>query len=987
MRRVDAPSVLPPSPPQAGGRHAVTLLFADLSRSTELADRLEAEQYAAVLAQLRHAYNTLVPRYGGMVVRVQGDGMLAMFGYPHTAEEDARHAVEAALALHEHVRQLDGGLSLHSGVHGGLVLIGPGDIERGRFDLLGPVPHIAARLSDRAGPHEVLVSLEALGPAVRHFDCGEPQDLQLKGRDGTVLAVSVKARALLQRVGRGAALERMLPILGRQAELARLRACMDTVAAGGMHTVCIRGPAGTGKSRLAKAVLEAAADWQVLQGHCDNALDAEPLQPFMQVLRTQGLATEPRLVAVTAALRGLLAPRVGAAPVLLFIDDWHWADDASQQVLQALREQRLPSLLVLLTARPGAERVPPAADDLTLDLQPLDDAAALELAARQLPEADPFVLATLQRRAGGNPLMLGELCHAVRRQAARGDHQGVLRELAADEDRGAHEPAGAAGWLAHLVHSRVQELPEEQAALLRAAAVLGHPLEQDLLERLTGHGADSPALRALAEHDLLFPAPEKGLLRFKHGLLRDAILGAIGLPERQLLHLRVAAALQHRAAQEPQATSFEALAYHFDAGGEPALASMYGERAGDRALAASALDRARRYYRLALAALDRLPPAPARARRWIEIVHRLGMVAVFDPTRADLGLTERALLLAGQSDDRALQARSRYWLAYIHYALGEALPAVRQGELALAEARAAGDEPLATQVQATLGEAHVAAGQYDRALLRLDEAIEIKRRHRSGRRLNVGLAFSLVCRACVLGDRGRFDDARGNFDEALGCLNGEQHQIGATIEGWRAAVLLWQGQWDAALAAAQESGRIARATRSLAQVSIAHAMQGYARWRRDGDAAALQDIVDATAWLAPLDTGLFRSLNHGWLCEGLLATGRDAAARHHAALAVQRARRSDWLGLAMTQRALALAAAAQGRHELAEQALWRASQAAERRESAHEAAMNALAAATVARLRGEASAAVRSDAAARHLHGLGMGGHLRHPPPWAAFRA
>ena len=162
--------------------------------------------------------------------------------------------------------------------------------------------------------------------------------------------------------------------------------------------------------------------------------------------------------------------------------------------------------------------------------------------------------------------------------------------------------------------------------------------------------------------------------------------------------------------------------------------------------------------------------------------------------------------------------------------------------------------------------------------------------------------------------------------------------MGATIPGGRAAVLLWQGRWSDALPSAIESGRIANATRSLAQFSIARAMEGHARWMLDGQPAALHMIEHATAWLAPRETGIFRSLNHGWLTEGLLAVGRHADARRHAALALLRSRHSDRLGLAMSQRALALDAARRGLPELAARRIAKAYATARLRDSAHEVA-------------------------------------------------
>lgn len=134
------------------GRRYLTLVFADLSQSTELSELMETEHYAAVLAALRQVCQDTIPRHGGMVVRTQGDGLLALFGYPTTREHDGRSAVAAALELHERVRDLrvelprGRTLGLHTGIHSGLVLLRSGNMELGRLELLGPVPNVAARL-------------------------------------------------------------------------------------------------------------------------------------------------------------------------------------------------------------------------------------------------------------------------------------------------------------------------------------------------------------------------------------------------------------------------------------------------------------------------------------------------------------------------------------------------------------------------------------------------------------------------------------------------------------------------------------------------------------------------------------------------------------------------------------------------------------------------------------------------------------------------
>ena len=450
----------------------------------------------------------------------------------------------------------------------------------------------------------------------------------------------------------------------------------------------------------------------------------------------------------------------------------------------------------------------------------------------------------------------------------------------------------------------------------------------------------------------------------------------MGLHVRQELHLRIADALRQHSATASQDEALEALALHFDAGGDAVQAARYAEMAGDKALSASALDRARGLYRVALNALDRLPQNAEVALRWVNIVQRLGRVCVFDPVRSELALYVRAVELAERHGDVAAVARARHWLGYISYGLGDARAAIAHGERARAEAHAARDDKLAVQVVAALGEAYCAVAQYDRGLVLLDEAIAVKRQYRSRRHTNVGLAFSLVCRAYQLGDRGRFAQAHESFDEASACIAGVMHEIGATVSGWRSAVLLWQGRWADAREAANESARIAEATRSLTQLSIARAMAAYADWMLTRRPECLQTIFDVTAWLEPRQSGLFRSLNHGWLAAGLTHAGRRSEARRHAARALQRGRQSDLLGVAMSYRALARDAAVH-RPERVQHYIDRAMQAARMRVSAHEIAVTQLCAADIAwRLHQPAQARPLLEAAASAFRQMQMAAHL-----------
>jgi tetratricopeptide (TPR) repeat protein len=460
-------------------------------------------------------------------------------------------------------------------------------------------------------------------------------------------------------------------------------------------------------------------------------------------------------------------------------------------------------------------------------------------------------------------------------------------------------------------------------------------------------------------------------------MARDAIYAAVGLRERRVLHARIAEALRASGAERVREDAFESLAYHYFAAGNAADAARYAELAGDKALAASALDRAQAQFRAALDAIDQMEPSRATYERWSAVAKRLASACVFDPSREQLQVFRRAVALAVAHDDADTAANAEYWLGYINYALGEAQIAIRHFESAQAKADGLGNAPLAAQLRATLGQAKAAACDYDVALELFDAALTVKRQHRSASRPSVGSAYTLACKAAVLGDRGRFAEAAACLTEALEALRGVHHVVEGSVLCLQSSVLLWQGRWEDARRSATAAEQVAERVKSLYLLAMSRSLGGYADWVLARSPRSLQAIADATSWLESRDRGLFISLNHGWLAEALVASGQLARARKHAAGALLRARKGDRLGEAMTWRALARAAAAgQGRRP-AQDCLARAMRVAEARGSPHEAAVTKLCAAELALARdSRAEAAALLEQASAAFESMGMDWHL-----------
>lgn len=965
---------------------------------------METEHYSELLHELRTIWRDVSARHGGRVVRIQGDGALIVFGYPRSGEDDGRRAAEAALDIHERVEQLRHHglpaartrLKMHSGIHAGTVLLSTGDIERGRFELIGDVANTAAHLSRHAGAGEILASLDALGPHANFFELGDARAAPGLPRVRAVLARSPVTRRFEATARRG-----LTPFIGRSEIITSLRRFLSESDPTSARCALIVGGAGLGKTRLLEEVLERGDGLKVtvLRGSCESYLGAEILQPFLQMLRAffgiqQNMAKDEGAAAARAArppwfaelgpaaqsilglvsaegerssgsgvlgdLLAFFAALSARTPLMLVIDDWQWADDASRQLLEMLLRLR-DGPRVLLASRPRDDGASWISGAPHLSLDPFEGVETDAAVRRWLPQADPFLVARIHSYAGGVPLFIEELCHSV----------------SADNLGQAMEGRTTQGWLATLVASRLARLPQDQAAVVRAAAVVGNVVPARLLTSACGCAPDQATIQALADADFLYPGPN-GVLRFKHGITRDAVYDSIGLHERTALHQRVEAALREEQADRDD--ELEALAYHCRGGGHWAKASRYAERAGDKAMAAFALDRAREQYLAALETLDRVAD---RTRddtlRWCLLANKLGLACIFDPLslRNDVGIFGRAVALAASLGDVNAEARAAYWLGYMCYGFGRFREGAHHARRALSLAQGCGDHRLAAQIEAALGQILAAACAYPEAIALMDKAVSAKQQaSRPGGGVAIGSAYTLSCKASVLADRGEFDNAHACFDEARRLLDGSTHPVANSVRNWISVALIWQGRWQEAEQLAVESARIAENTRSLLLLAACRAAAGFARWSASSDGDGLQQLRHAVQWMEGRRFQFYSSVQFSWLVEASAAVGDVATARRYAAHVLRRARDGERLGEAAACRAMARLAAERSDIAAGERWLQRAATSAALRASPREAALNAVVRAELSCRQGHAAAAAPMMAeAAAILQTIGMDWH------------
>ena len=890
---------MPPATDGSQRRH-LTLFFSDLSDSTRIAATMEPEDYAALLQQLRDLCEQIIPRHGGEIVRVDGDGVLCIFGYPVAHEDTGRRATEAALDLHNAASALDQAFAssdvrirLHTGVHSGTVLVRPGDLVRGRFEMLGDATNVAARLCDHARADEIVVSAATLGADRPFFSTGPRRLVGISGRARDLPVYTVHGREptanrFAARVRRGIA-----PFAGRAEQLDRLDALLARVRGGASHLAVVAGPAGIGKTRLAGEFLDRAARGGalVLRGYCEAYLGARPLQPFVQIVEALSDGqprTEPAVAldSIQPVLLDLLGKTTGSGPVVIAIDDWQWADDASRNLLDAIWSHLPGPVLFLLSTRQEDPHLL-AIDMVTvIAVPPLAPDEASTAIAGLVSTPDPFLIDRICSHAGGSPLFIEELCHA-----SLEDPDTILQG-----DRSA--------WLDMLIQVRFARLPNDRADLVKAAAVIGHMIPSWLFEAVTGVGAGDLAMRDLASEDFLYEDETPGVFRFKHAITRDAIYRTVGLDQQRALHRRVVEALHARSAIDGEDPYFEALAYHHGAARDTERAAHYAVLAGDKALAASALDRAQAHYRSAVEGLSRLADEAARTKQLNRAIHRFGLACVSDPSPDQIAVLTTAAARAGATANVEGTTQCNYWLGAIAYGLGQAQASIAYITKALATIDTLANPGMVAQLTANLGQAYSAAGDYSRAENCLDSAITAMRAMLFDA-MRPGFAYALASRGFVLADQGHFAEADAYYAEAESLLHDHATPLRGSVVTQQAAVGLWRGDFAQALRYAEAGAGIGQKSRSRYYVVMSSALAGFARWQSSRDATAVDDLVKAAQWFMSGASQQRTSLCFGWLAEIMAEQGDVAGTRLYAAWALMRARRGDRLGEAMACRAMA----------------------------------------------------------------------------------
>jgi adenylate cyclase len=830
----------PDGPGRGPDRRQVTVLFADLTGFTALAERLDPEEIRAFQNVLFEMLAGVITRYDGFVEKFVGDAVLAVFGAPVAHEDDPLRACAAALNILESgdtltrhwAERLGQPVTLHVAIHTGPVVAGNLSGAAGAaYAVTGDTVNTTARLLAAAAPATILVS-GVTHAHVRHRFAFEPAgELPLRGK-----AESVTAHHLLGALdepgsARGlTGLGLAAPLVGRAEELDQLVAAFDQMQRRFAQVVSVVGEAGTGKSRLiAEFLSRLEVDGRLIgvavrRAAC-SSLGESPYGVFGALFRAaygvkqtdsldvarQKLASGLRaLGARDAELRGiapvlsyllgveeavhsdiepeqlqrqialaariLIEWRLDNQPLLIVIEDLHWADAASVDVLRHVVDQLADRpLMVLVSHRPDTPRPLVArAAQAVVRVSPLtpDETRAL-VAGLFGPSVDVLerVQEFIAARAGGNPFFAEEI---VRSLVGKGV---LVREGDRWTCAAACEAVDVPSTLQGLLLSRIDRLPVEPRRLLQEAAVLGVVFDETLLRSVTTPvGGLDAALDRLVQADLILtdgPRPTEGRYRFAHALVREVVYQNLLVSQRSEMHERVGRALEQAVGSRPERLSdLEALGHHWSLSADRVRGARYLVAAGDRARAVYANDDAIRHYERALQILAECPgcegDAQAAREQLADLLaltgRRAEALGQYEAVRKEIeraadrvaaarvqrklgglqweaGDRERAgacfaagLDLLGEDGDPIERAHLFQEMGRLAFRAGDNAAAIAWAERALAEAahldgahpeRTGEAAAMCAQAYNTLGVALARTGRLDEAVAQIERSIEL----------------------------------------------------------------------------------------------------------------------------------------------------------------------------------------------------------------------------------------------------------------------
>jgi class 3 adenylate cyclase/predicted ATPase len=674
IQEMHTPTESPPPAPHTleAERRQLTVMFCDLVDSTRLSSQLDPEEYRDMVRAYQQVCTEVIQRFDGHVAQLLGDGLLIYFGYPQAHEDDAQRAVRTGLGIIEAVGALNTrleqdkgiGLAVRLGIHTGLVVVGEmGSQGRQEQLALGQVPNVCARLEALAAPNTIAMSEATYRLVQGYFEC---QDLGAQVLRG--VTESIHVYQVLRESGATSRLDvaqprGLTPLVGREQEAGLLIERWAQAKSGQGHVVLLTGDAGIGKSRLVQMLKDHVANEPYMRWECRSVEHYQntalfPLTDlFQRILRFEAHETpEAKLAKLEHALSQyrlpleesvpLFAPLLSVSlpesryaplnvspqrqrqktletivaillelaerqPVLFILEDLHWTDPTTLELLNLVIEQ-IPttSILTVLTCRSHFQPAWHHRSYLT------------EITVNRLSNAQVEQIVTRMTDGKAFPVQLfvEEMTKAILESGQLAASDGHYKLT------GSLSTFAIPATLHDSLMARLDRLVTAKG-VAQMGATIGRQFAYDLLQAVSQLDALTlqRELGRLVEVELLY---QRGMLPqatyvFKHALIQDAAYQSLLRSTRQGYHRRIAEVLVEHFPETAE-TQPELLAQHFTEADLLERAIDYWQQAGEKAMQRSAHVETIAHLRQGLALLKTLPETPERTQREVDMLITLG---------------------------------------------------------------------------------------------------------------------------------------------------------------------------------------------------------------------------------------------------------------------------------------------------------------------------------------------------------------------------
>ena len=647
-------------------RKRVTALFSDLTEYTSMTDELDPEEVKAITNRIFDGVRDVIDKYEGSIERFEGDGFLALFGVPKAHEDDPIRAIRAACEIHDLVEVLNPkfnskvgrDLSMHSGINTGLAVTADANPIKGNYGITGDAINAAARLSDIATAGAILVGSDTHGAAQSHFIF---QPYKAKNQPFPVYQL-ISERTV--ELGASHKVQAFSEMVGRDQELTRLESQIHKAVKGKGSVVNVFGEPGIGKSRLLAElrkkdiirqvsllegrsisigenlsyhpIIDLFKQWFEIKEDDTTAVtsnklemairrvcgdDVDEILPFVAILlgikllgrhtkRVEDIEGEALEKLIFKNVRQLLIRSAECIPIVIVMEDLHWADATSMELIESLFGLALTHRIVFINVfRPGYWRTDdrkvetlyqwlPGVDFIELFLVPLDKQAG-EILVNNMLKAEGLQHSIKQQivdRTGGNPFFIEEVVRSLI------DDKAILKTHTGLRVTKKIDSAVIPTTINDVIVARIDRLDDRTRELLKIASVIG----RSFFDRIIKDVADSiedvdDRLAYLKDVQIIRDRIRLQELEylFKNALAQEVVYESILIEQRKEIHLKVAQSIE-RIFNERLHEFYGKLAFHYSKADAIVKAEEYMMKAGDEALRSSASFEALNYFQEAL---------------------------------------------------------------------------------------------------------------------------------------------------------------------------------------------------------------------------------------------------------------------------------------------------------------------------------------------------------------------------------------------------